>query len=44
VTVIVIAIFFKAPGISHEARSVPMAKRIQQLDPWGTVCNWLVIC
>ncbi|KAJ7836165.1 major facilitator superfamily domain-containing protein, partial [Mycena leptocephala] len=37
VTVIVIAIFFKAPGISHEARSVPMAKRIQQLDPWGTL-------
>ncbi|KAJ7901369.1 major facilitator superfamily domain-containing protein [Mycena leptocephala] len=37
VTVIVIAIFFKAPGISHEARSVPIAKRIQQLDPWGTL-------
>ncbi|KAJ7495595.1 putative efflux pump antibiotic resistance protein [Mycena latifolia] len=37
VTVLVIIIFFKPPAPTRESQPMPLAKRIQQFDPWGTL-------
>ncbi|KAJ6550029.1 major facilitator superfamily domain-containing protein [Mycena capillaripes] len=37
VTVLVIMFFFKPPTTTREAQPMPLAKRIQQFDPWGTL-------
>ncbi|KAF8209845.1 major facilitator superfamily domain-containing protein [Mycena galopus ATCC 62051] len=37
VTVIVIALFFKPPGNIQEVQPMPLVKRIERFDPWGTL-------
>ncbi|KAJ7075565.1 major facilitator superfamily domain-containing protein [Mycena belliarum] len=36
VTLLVIAVFFKAPGVRRTAHALPLRARIQQFDPLGT--------
>jgi hypothetical protein len=37
VTLLVIIIFFKAPGAAKKNEAMSLGDRIQQFDPWGTV-------
>ncbi|KAJ7137174.1 putative efflux pump antibiotic resistance protein [Mycena epipterygia] len=37
VTIIVIALFFEPPGHTQEVQPMPLVKRIEQFDPWGTL-------
>ncbi|KAJ7082694.1 major facilitator superfamily domain-containing protein [Mycena belliarum] len=37
VTLLVICLFFKAPGVSRKSQSMPLWERIQQFDPLGTI-------
>jgi hypothetical protein len=37
VTLFVIVLFFTAPGVSHAGKTISLAERINQFDPFGTI-------